>query len=147
MQSFRISHRAPQDWEFSSMIRTPSLECASDVLNLSANHVLLNGFNDEDILERLTLLKSKPRELRAMRTGIQTAMAGWPRLDRMLGPIAKLLGPRGPSKGSFKPLSQEQLSKKSEKSRKVWKEWLDNRDAKAQDYGAADYEDYMHNML
>src|SRR6266545_2518238 len=38
MQSFRISHRAPQDWEFSSMIRTPSLECASDVLNLSANH-------------------------------------------------------------------------------------------------------------
>src|SRR6266540_4138125 len=39
MQSFRISHRAPQDWEFSSMIRTPSLECASDVLNLSANHV------------------------------------------------------------------------------------------------------------
>src|SRR6266545_3723382 len=43
MQSFRISHRAPQDWEFSSMIRTPSLECASDVLNLSANHVHNTG--------------------------------------------------------------------------------------------------------
>src|SRR6266498_5804904 len=41
MQGFRIIHRAPQHWEFSSMIRTPSPECASDILNLSANHLIL----------------------------------------------------------------------------------------------------------
>lgn len=37
MQSFRISQNAPQDWEFPTMLRAPSRECASVILNLSAN--------------------------------------------------------------------------------------------------------------
>jgi hypothetical protein len=39
------------------------------------------------------------------------------------------------------------MSKWSESKRKRWKGWLDTRDAKVQTFGAADYDDYVANML
>src|SRR6266511_5149526 len=38
MYSFRIRHSTPQGWKFHSMILSPDPECASSILNLSANH-------------------------------------------------------------------------------------------------------------
>ena len=116
--------------------------------------VLLNGFNDADILIRLTLLNTD--DLRALDRAAREAMPGWS--DRVVLPIARLLAPfassappgdasRSPSAGSFAAPSAEKLAKMSERSRAVWQKFLDTRDAQAREYGAVDYEDYVRNML
>lgn len=54
---------------------------------------------------------------------------------------------RGSSSGATAAPSEEELGKKPEATRKKWQTWLDTRDAKVQEFGAADYEDYVQNML
>jgi hypothetical protein len=56
-------------------------------------------------------------------------------------------GKRGASKGATAAPSEETMAKWSEKKQTRWKTWIDTRDAKVQTFGAADYEDYVANML
>ena len=58
-------------------------------------------------------------------------------------PVAK----RGVSKGATAAPSEESMAAWEESKRTKWKKWLDSRDAKVQTFGAADYEDYVANML
>jgi hypothetical protein len=59
-------------------------------------------------------------------------------------------GKRGPSAGVTAAPSEEkmeEMAKKSPGKHKKWQAWLDTRDEKAREFGAADYEDYVKNML
>ena len=121
--------------------------------------ILLNGFSDADILVRLKRLSTD--HLRRIDEAALKAMPGWS--DRVHRPIAKLLlasadpndpsfnapgaAPRAASLGSFAPPTAEEMAAKPDDSRKKWQKWLDTRDDTARSFGAADYEDYVRNIL
>src|SRR3954453_3538577 len=63
----------------------------------------------------------------------------------MLGRAALLRDPRTASQGDSAALSEDELKKKPNAAK--WQKWYDERDAKARSFGAADYEDYVANLL
>jgi len=83
--------------------------------------------------EALTLFLNQPR--------VQTASPG------AAAAAPAPAGKRGPSQGATAAPSEETMASWDEGKRKKWKNWLDTRDAKVQTFGAADYEDYVANML
>ena len=54
---------------------------------------------------------------------------------------------RGKSKGATAAPSEETMASWDANKQKKWQGWLDSRDAKVQSFGAADYADYVANML
>jgi hypothetical protein len=113
--------------------------------------LILNGMSEQAMLERLRDLPLD--EVKKVRDAAEAAMKGWP--DRVPKACRQVImaapvppgspAPREKGSGDASEITEEKLKKVD--NRASWEKFRDTRDQKAREFGAADYADYVQNML
>jgi hypothetical protein len=107
----------------------------------------LNGMSEKHVLERLRALPVE--SIKAILASAEVVMKDWPdrvpRLCRQV--ILEKPVPAGQPAPRFKAAGSSGGPPAGKESDPKWVKWMETRDAKAREFGAADYQDYVENML